>query len=139
MKSRITDENFNQYYEDKEYNKIILSCINIIIENAAREKKKRIILDYTDTVSFPFMVNIARAALDVSKGLNSQIYIQCKLTDFFKVKKEYGKQSFKRMGGNHLAVTSESCLLSMVRKYHGIYDDQIFGKIFDRFYKVKEN
>jgi hypothetical protein len=41
----------------------------MIIENASKEKKKRIIIRDVNSCSFPFMLHVARAAIDITTGL----------------------------------------------------------------------
>lgn len=138
MKSRINDERYNKYLLEREYDKIICSCANMIIENAARDKKKRIIIRDTNSPSFPCILQIARAALDISSGLSQNIYIQCKLKDYFKIKKKYEKFGLKWIRGTHLCATGEKPLLDMISKWHKMNDEKIFEKIYDSFYNIEK-
>ena len=138
MKSRINDERYNKYKQHKEYDRIVLSCINMVIENAAKEKKKRIILRDVNGPSFPFMLHTARAAMDVTTGLKQELYVQCKLREYFKVKKKYPNFDLKWTRGPHLCATGEKPLLAMVAKWHKIEDNLIFEKIFEEFYNIEK-
>lgn len=138
MKSRINDEKYNKYIQQKEYDKIVMSCINTIIENASKEKKKRIIIRDVNSPSFPFMLHVARAAIDITTGLKQNIYIQCKLKEYFKIRKKYSNFGLKWTRGPHLCATGERPLLTMVAEWHKIEDVSIFEKIFEEFYNIEK-
>lgn len=138
MKSRINDEKYNRYLKQKEYDKIVLSCINMIIENAARDKKKRIIIKDVNSKSFPYILHVARAALDVSSGLCQDIYIQCKLREFLKLKKKFSNFTLKWTRGPHLCATGYNSLITMVAKWHKVADETIFEKIYEEFYNIEK-
>lgn len=138
MKSRINDEKYNRYKIQEEYNKIVLSCINMIIENASRDKKKRIIIKDTNSNAFPFILHVARASLDVSSGLKQEIYVQCKLSEFFKVKKKFKNFELKWTKGPHLCATGYASLMTMVAKWHKVEDKMIFEKIYEEFYNIEK-
>lgn len=139
MKSRITDERYEKYKQQREYDKIVLSCINMVIENASKERKKRIIIRDVNSPSFPFMLHIARAAMDVTVGLKQRIYVQCRLRDYFKVRKAFPQFEVKWTRGPHLCATGEKPLLAMVAKWHKVEDHLIFAKIFEEFYNIEKD
>ena len=139
MKSRITDERYEKYKQQREYDKIVLSCINMVIENASKERKKRIIIRDVNSPSFPFMLHIARAAMDVTVGLKQRIYVQCRLRDYFKVRKAFPQFGVKWTRGPHLCATGEKPLLAMVTKWHKVEDHLIFAKIFEEFYNIEKD
>ena len=138
MKSRITDERYEKYKQQREYDKIVLSCINMVIENASKERKKRIIIRDVNSPSFPFMLHVARAAMDVTVGLKQRIYVQCRLRDYFKVRKAFPQFEVKWTRGPHFCATGEKPLLAMVAKWHKVEDHLIFAKIFEEFYNIEK-
>jgi hypothetical protein len=109
------------------------------MENASRERKKRIIIRDVNSPSFPFMLHVARAAMDVTVGLKQRIYVQCRLRDYFKVKKAFPQFDLKWIGGLHFCATGEKPLLAMVAKWHKVEDHLIFAKIFEEFYNIEKD
>lgn len=110
----------------------------MIIENASKDKKKRIIIRDVNSRSFPFMVHVARAALDVSVGVNPKLYVQCKLKEYFKIRKKYSNFGLKWTRGQHLFASGERPLLTMVATWHKIKDESIFEKIYEEFYNIEK-
>jgi hypothetical protein len=111
----------------------------MVIENASKERKKRIIIRDVNSPSFPFMLHIARAAMDVTVGLKQRIYVQCRLRDYFKVRKAFPQFEVKWTRGPHMFATGERPLLNMVAKWHKVEDHLIFAKIFEEFYNIEKD
>lgn len=139
MKSRITDEKYQNYQIEQEYNKIVFSCANYMIANALRDNKKRLILKEVNSYYLPCALSIAHAALCLNNDLNRNIYLECKLKDYFKIKKKYKNFSLKWTRPTHLCATGYVSLYSMISEQHKVNDPLIFEKIYEKFYNVENS